>query len=169
MCIELSEKKQEAILEDLKQATKKKRGLKFKKMKVGGEVTARINRHPSREVFSWPHEPTHCSQTNSDVLGKGASSVAGHERLGPAHKRSGKGANPRQRAGGGGRSLQRNAGCPAKEQGAGGVWLPGNKPPAPVVWRLQWPQEIKDARLTWENPKGTITNSDLEMAAELLG
>ena len=54
-------------------------------------------------------------------------------------------------------------------EGAGGVWLPGNKPPAPVVWKLQWPQEIKDARLTWENPKGTITNSDLEMAAELLG
>ena len=49
------------------------------------------------------------------------------------------------------------------------MWLPGNKPPAPVVWKLQWPQEIKDARLTWENPKGTITNSDLEMAAELLG
>ena len=23
--------------------------------------------------------------------------------------------------------------------------------------------------MTWENPKGTITNSDLEMAAELLG
>ena len=38
-----------------------------------------------------------------------------------------------------------------------------------MVWRLQWPQEIKDALLTWENPKGTITNSDLEMAAELLG
>ena len=32
MCIELPEKKQEAILEDLKQALKKKRGLKFKKM-----------------------------------------------------------------------------------------------------------------------------------------
>ena len=51
----------------------------------------------------------------------------------------------------------------ASGKGARGVWLQGNKPLAPVVWRLQWPQEIKDALLTWENPKGTITNSDLEI------
>ena len=57
----------------------------------------------------------------------------------------------------------------ASGEGAGGVWPPGNKPLAPVVWRLQWPQGIKDALMTWENPKGTITNSDLEMAADLLG
>ena len=38
MCIELSEKKQEAILEDLKQALKKKQGLKFKKMKSWWEI-----------------------------------------------------------------------------------------------------------------------------------
>ena len=31
MCIELSDKKQDAILEDLKQALKKKQGLRFKK------------------------------------------------------------------------------------------------------------------------------------------
>ena len=71
--------------------------------------------------------------------------------MGLAHKRGGKGADPRQRA------------------GSGGVWLPGNKSLAPVVWRVQWPQEIKVALMTWENPKGTITNSDLERAAELLG
>ena len=28
---------------------------------------------------------------------------------------------------------------------------------------------VKDALVTWDNPKGTITSSDLEMAAELLG
>jgi hypothetical protein len=47
--------------------------------------------------------------------------------------------------------------------------VPRQKPLAPVVWKVQWPQEIKDALMTWENPKGTVTNSDLEMAAELLG
>ena len=49
------------------------------------------------------------------------------------------------------------------------MWLPGAKPMPPVVWRVEWPQEVKDALVTWNNPTGTITNSDLEMAAELLG
>ena len=40
---------------------------------------------------------------------------------------------------------------------------------APIVWRVEWPQDMKDALMTWDNPHGTITNSDLEMAAELLG
>ena len=37
------------------------------------------------------------------------------------------------------------------------------------MWRVKWPQKVKDALVTWENPGGKITNSDLEMAAELLG
>ena len=64
-------------------------------------------------------------------------------------------------------SLQRNAGC---------LWRKSRrrvasrqKKLAPVVWRVAWPQEVKDALVTWENPNGTTTNSDLEMAAELLG
>ena len=48
------------------------------------------------------------------------------------------------------------------------MWLPGTKPLAPVVWRVEWPQEVKDALMTWETPKGTINNSDLEMVEELL-
>ena len=57
----------------------------------------------------------------------------------------------------------------ASGEGAGCVWLPGTKSLAPVVWRVEWPQEIKDALVTWENPNGKTTNSDPEMAAELLG
>ena len=52
--------------------------------------------------------------------------------------------------------------------GAGGVWVPGTKGLAPVVWRVKWPKEVIDRVVTWDNPDGDITNSDLEMAAELL-
>ena len=37
----------------------------------------------------------------------------------------------------------------ASGEGAGGVWLPGTKPLAAVVWRVEWPQEVKDALVTW--------------------
>ena len=63
----------------------------------------------------------------------------------------------------------------ASGEGAGGVWYPGphlvpregfqNKP---VVWRLRWPQFIIDQLVTSENPDGTISNSDLELAGGLL-
>ena len=59
--------------------------------------------------------------------------------------------------------------------GAGGVWFPAdhlvpregfeNKP---VVWRLKWPQYIIDKLVTSENPNGTISNSDFELAGGLL-
>ena len=57
----------------------------------------------------------------------------------------------------------------ASGEGAGGVWLPGKKEIAPVVWRVEWPQEVRDRLVTFENPAGDITNSDLEMATEVLG
>ena len=57
----------------------------------------------------------------------------------------------------------------ASGEGAGGMWLPGTKPLAPIVWHWKWPQEVKEGLVTFANPKGKITNSDLEMAAELLG
>ena len=38
----------------------------------------------------------------------------------------------------------------------------------PVIWRLQWPQEIIDRLVTAENPSGDISNSDLELAGGLL-
>ena len=47
--------------------------------------------------------------------------------------------------------------------------MPGTKSLAPIVLRWKWPQEIRDALVIFDNPKGTITNSDLKMAAEVLG
>lgn len=57
----------------------------------------------------------------------------------------------------------------ASGEGAGGVWIPGNKAIAPTVWRVQWPKEVVARLVTDANPPGDITNSDLEMAAEVLG
>ena len=53
--------------------------------------------------------------------------------------------------------------------GCGGVWLPGKRQLAPIVWRFPWPQEVKDRLVTFANPNGDITNSDLELVAELMG
>ena len=53
--------------------------------------------------------------------------------------------------------------------GAGGVWVPGTKALAPIVWRVQWPKEVLNRLVTEDNPDGDITNSDLEMADEVLG
>ena len=57
----------------------------------------------------------------------------------------------------------------ASGEGAGGVWIPGSKAMAPVVWRVEWPDDIVARLVTQDNPDGDITNSDLEMAAEVLG
>ena len=63
----------------------------------------------------------------------------------------------------------------ASGKGAGGVWFPAKhlKPREgyknqPVLWRLKWPQHIIDQLVTTENPSGTISNSDLELAGGLL-
>jgi hypothetical protein len=64
----------------------------------------------------------------------------------------------------------------ASGTGAGGVWFPSDtavprgdsKPGVPVVWRLQWPKWVLDELITMENPFGSITNSDLELAGGLL-
>ena len=67
----------------------------------------------------------------------------------------------------------------ASGEGVGGVWFrgpalhprhPENKEPAlnPIVWRCEWPQHIQDALVTENNPFGTLTNSDLELAGSLL-
>ena len=63
----------------------------------------------------------------------------------------------------------------ASGAGAGGVWFPAKHliprqgaTNQPLVWRLRWPQQIADLLVTEDNPKGTITNSDLEPAGGLL-
>jgi len=63
----------------------------------------------------------------------------------------------------------------ASGHGAGGVWFPSEHLIAregfdnqPIVWRLKWPQYIIDRLVTSDNPDGTISNSDLELAGGLL-
>lgn len=64
----------------------------------------------------------------------------------------------------------------ASGAGAGGVWYPGDQvnardgwsPTKPVLWRLEWPQWVRDRLVTADNPSGTISNSDLELAGGLL-
>lgn len=58
--------------------------------------------------------------------------------------------------------------------GAGGVWYPTpelqSRSPhtEPLLWRLKWPKSITSQLITPANPRGTITNSDLELAGGLL-
>jgi hypothetical protein len=54
----------------------------------------------------------------------------------------------------------------AAAQGAGGVWFGPDIPP--TVWRLPFPQDIQDRLVSGDNPKGDITNSDLELAGVLI-
>ena len=53
--------------------------------------------------------------------------------------------------------------------GAGGVWYPEKSVLAPVVWCIEWPEEMNIRFVTFENPEGDISVSDLELAAVLLG
>jgi len=50
--------------------------------------------------------------------------------------------------------------------GMGGVWLPTTDPSAltPILWRNRFPLDISTDLVSFANPTGTITNSDLELA-----
>jgi hypothetical protein len=52
--------------------------------------------------------------------------------------------------------------------GVGGVVVGETDSCKPTVFRVEWPQEIRDRLVSWTNPNGSITNSDLEMAGLLL-
>ena len=63
----------------------------------------------------------------------------------------------------------------ASGEGAGGVWFPAPHlaprhgfDDRPLLWRLQWPQDIIDSLVTEDNPHGTISNSDLKLDGGLL-
>ena len=56
----------------------------------------------------------------------------------------------------------------ASGTGGGGVWLDPNADGIHHVWRLQWPADIKADLVSFANPSGRITNSDLELAALVL-
>jgi hypothetical protein len=58
--------------------------------------------------------------------------------------------------------------CDASAFGAGGVWYAGANLQQPIVWRVVFPLDIQHNVVSDDNPQGTLTNSDLELAAILL-
>ena len=38
---------------------------------------------------------------------------------------------------------------------------------APILWHLPFPPYIQDALVSWDNPTGSVTNSDLELTASI--
>ena len=56
----------------------------------------------------------------------------------------------------------------ASSHGVGGIIIGENKAMVPTVFRMQWPPDISAALISKQNPLGTITNSDLEMAGLML-
>jgi len=53
--------------------------------------------------------------------------------------------------------------CNASKEGAGGVWIGLGKSLPPVVWHVKFPPEIQAELVSHTNPRGKISNSDLEM------
>ena len=56
----------------------------------------------------------------------------------------------------------------ASGHGLGGVIIGELKSTTPTVFRMQWPPDISASIVSDNNPTGTITNSDLEMAGLLM-
>jgi hypothetical protein len=52
--------------------------------------------------------------------------------------------------------------------GTGGVWTSGTSSLAPLLWQLEWPQDIQENLVTATNKSGTITMNDLELAGAVL-
>jgi hypothetical protein len=56
----------------------------------------------------------------------------------------------------------------AAAEGAGGVWFLLMDKMPPSVWQEAFPHDIATDVISNDNPAGSITNSDLELAAEVL-
>jgi hypothetical protein len=58
----------------------------------------------------------------------------------------------------------------ASGQGMGGIILPPSTQPTvpPLVWRSRFPNTVQKMLVSTTNPHGTITNSDLELAATVI-
>jgi hypothetical protein len=54
----------------------------------------------------------------------------------------------------------------ASGTGMGGVWIPAitNSNLSPILWQDKFPETITKKLVSFDNPQGTITNSDLELA-----
>jgi hypothetical protein len=56
----------------------------------------------------------------------------------------------------------------ASSHGVGGVVMGEISPCIPTVFRWEWPKDVTASVRSFSNPRGTITNSDLEMAGVLI-
>jgi hypothetical protein len=56
----------------------------------------------------------------------------------------------------------------AAVEGAGGVWFSLVNNMSPTVWRAAFPQDIAYEMVSDNNPTGHLTNSDLELSAEVM-
>jgi hypothetical protein len=56
----------------------------------------------------------------------------------------------------------------ASSHGVGGVMVGELSGCVPTVFRWQWPEDIHTQVISFDNPAGNITNSDLEMAGLLI-
>lgn len=52
-------------------------------------------------------------------------------------------------------------------QGCGGIWFSADPTFAPILWRQPFPLHIQQNLISSDNPHGTITNSDLELLAQV--
>ena len=52
--------------------------------------------------------------------------------------------------------------------GTGGVWTSGLSHLSPILWQLEWPDDIKSQLITFNNMNGTLTMNDLELAGAIL-
>ncbi len=58
----------------------------------------------------------------------------------------------------------------AAKVGMGGVWLPPvdeENVTTPILWRQPFPEKVQRQVVSFANPKGCVTNSDLELAATI--
>ena len=57
--------------------------------------------------------------------------------------------------------------CDAAKAGMGGVLFDLRRDRRPILWRAPFPSDIQQRLVSWDNPTGDITNSDLELAGVL--
>jgi hypothetical protein len=59
----------------------------------------------------------------------------------------------------------------ASAQGLGGFWMPTTltQDNQPRAWRMPLPKHLTSALVSYHNPTGSLTNSELELAAAVLG
>ena len=62
------------------------------------------------------------------------------------------------------KAAARAGACDAAGHGMGGVVFDLTTSAPPVCWRARFPAEVTDNLVSFDNPRGSITNSDLELA-----